>query len=280
MSDKGDAVMVTAVLLLTLALSVGGRLLISYGEAQGKEMDMAHVDDVQDSMVGIRGSMYTLLDAGDMNTRIVNRVTLGTFGNPYLATAMSSGTLSIEPSASYFSLEVLVGPSGAESPLDSVSGAMVYSSDLYYFNDQDLVFEGGGVIVDEGGMMAMSSPPSFEFRETQTGHGIVMSFYGIGGLRSSISGTETIMVEVVMESYSFHNIDLEGQSVRVRINGASEQVWKGHFSEVLLSAGLASGVDYEFVDPSDWQDPDQYMEVEFRGMESLQSRMGVMGVMI
>lgn len=280
MSNKGDAVMVTAVLLLTLALSVGGRLLISYGEAQGKEMDMEHIDDVQDSMTGIRGSMYTLLDAGDMSTNIVNRVTLGTFGNPYLATAMSSGTLSVEPSASYFSLEVLVGTPGAETTLDSISGAMVYRSDLYYSNDQDLDFEGGGLIVDEGGMMAMSSPPSFELRETPTGYGIMMSFYGMGGGRMSISGTESILVEVRMESYTIHTIDLEGDSVRIRINSVAEGVWKDFFSEVLRIAGLASGVDYEFTDPVDWQDPDQYLEVEFRGMDFLHSKMGVMGVLI
>jgi hypothetical protein len=280
LSNKGDAVMVTAVLLLSLAVSVGGRLLISYGEAQGKEMDMAHVDDVQDSMMGMRGSMYTLLDAGDTRTHIVNRVTLGTFGNPYLAVARSSGTLSVEPTPSQFSMALMVGPSGLETILDSISGAIVYTGDLYYFEDQDYHFEGGAVIIDEGGSMAMASPPSFELRQTPTGFGLIVSLYGMGGNEVSISGIESVIVKVRMETYTTHSIDLAGQSVRIRINSFAEKVWKDHFSEIFATAGLVPGVDYTFTDPVDWNDPYQYLDVEFKGMDFIHSRMGVMGVML
>jgi hypothetical protein len=272
--------MVTAVLLLSLAVSVGGRLLISYGEVQGKEMDMEHTDDVQDSLLSLRGSMYTLLDAGDTRTQIVNRLTLGTFGNPYLAVARSSGTLTIKPQSSEFSITVLVGPSGSESLMDQVSGSVVYDGNMYYFEDHAYHFEGGGVLLDEGGSRAMASPPAFELRETPGGYGVILSFYGMGGNEVSISGIETVIMKVRMETYTAHQFDLEGDSVRLRINSYAELVWKDYFTQMLTAAGLTSGVDYVITDPVDWNDSSQFLDIELRGMDFLTERMGIMEVTI
>jgi hypothetical protein len=280
LSDKGDAVMVTAVLLLSLAVSVGGRLLISYGEAQGKEMDMEHLDDVQDSLQRTRGSMYTLLDAGDTRTQIVNRITLGTFGNPYLAVARSSGTLSIRPDPTDFTVSVLAGPSGSESLLDEVSGSIVFEGSLYYYQDQDYHFEGGAVIVDQGGFRAISSPPAFELRETPGGFGVFLSFYGMAGGAVSLSGIETIVMKVRMESYTAHRFDLSGDSVRIRVNSNAEMVWRDYFLERFKTHNLVAGADYVITNPVDWTSPAQFLDIELRGMDYLNERMGIMEVTI
>jgi hypothetical protein len=270
--------MVTAVILLTLAVSVGGRLLISYGEAEGKEMDMEHVSDVEDSMLNMRGSMYTLLGAHDTRTTIVNRVSLGTFGNPYLAVARSSGTMVVDQSQDEFSITVLMGPSGSETMLDTVSGSMVYVGDLYYFEDHDYHFEGGAIIVDEGGFREMSSWPSIELVETPSGHGIYLSFYGFGSNRLSISGIESIIMEVQLESFTARSIQLTGQSVTIRVNSFAEEVWKGYFEDLMSQGGMVNGIDYMISDPTDWTDVDDYLQIEIRNLQFLDLDMGVMGV--
>jgi len=47
--DRGDAVMVTAVLLLSIFLSVGSNYLLEHGDNVGKEEDMFHAAYVEDS---------------------------------------------------------------------------------------------------------------------------------------------------------------------------------------------------------------------------------------
>jgi len=254
--------------------------LISYGEAEGKESDMEHVSDVEDSLMNVRGSMYTLLDSSDTRTSIVNMVTLGTFGNPYLAVARSSGTLEVEPSQDRFFAMVMVGPSGSETMVDLVGGNMVYEGDIYYFEDHDYHFEGGAVIVDEGGSKAMSSWPSIDLVETPTGHGIYLSMYGMGSNRLSISGIESVILSVRLESFTSRSLALSGESVTLRINSFSEEVWKGYFTDLLMGESLVAGVDFIITDPADWNDPSDFLEVEIRDMEFINMDIGVMGVSI
>ena len=102
--DRGDAVMVTAVLLLSIFLSVGSNYLLEYGKILGKEKDMEHSTDVEESLLRTRASMSVLLDSEDLNTVIIDRYTLGTFGNPYLTVARSSCTLTIDPDPSFFQI--------------------------------------------------------------------------------------------------------------------------------------------------------------------------------
>jgi len=89
--DRGDAVMVTAVLLLSIFLSVGSNYLLEHGDNVGKEEDMVHAAYVEDSFLNTRSSMSSLLKAADTKTVIIERFTLGTSGNPYLGVARSSG---------------------------------------------------------------------------------------------------------------------------------------------------------------------------------------------
>ncbi|MDG6224507.1 MAG: hypothetical protein QCI82_03240 [Candidatus Thermoplasmatota archaeon] len=282
LSDRGDAVMVTAVILLSLAVSVGGRLLISYGEAQGKEMDMEHISDVEDSLLNMRGSMYTLLDAKDSRTTVVNRLTLGTFGNPYLAVARSSGSLEVRPDRDRFFCSLYAGPTGSEILLDTVTGSIKYDSELFYFEDQDYYFEGGAIIIDESGYRTMSSFPSVELRETPTGWGIALSFYGLGSEPFSVSGIESISAEVSLQSYTSRTLTLSEatDSIMLRINSFSEQSWKAYFDSFLGGKGLVNGVHYSFTDPVDWEDTTQFLEVRIDTMQYISYDMGVMGVNI
>ena len=111
-NDRGDAVIVTTVLLMSIALSFGGSMLMDYGEVVGKEDEMTHVASIQDSFIRLRTSMYSLLEGEDTSATIINRITLGTYGNPYLAVSRASGTLTIDPTNDRFSVSIVFKDAG------------------------------------------------------------------------------------------------------------------------------------------------------------------------
>ena len=132
--DRGDAVMVTSVMLLSIFLSVGSSYILDYGDVVGKESDMAHAADIEESFLRSRASMNSLLRAQDTRTFIIDRYTLGTVGNPYLTVARSSGTLYADPDPDSFQFQIILDDGVNEVVLNTVNGLMAYESN-YYFVD-------------------------------------------------------------------------------------------------------------------------------------------------
>jgi hypothetical protein len=83
-----------------------------------------------------------------------------------------------------------------------------------------------------------------------------------------------------METYTSHQFDLLGNSVRIRINSNHEQVWKDYFTQLFTAAGLTSGPDYSVTDPGDWHSSSQFLDIELKGMKFISEKMGIMEVTI
>ena len=177
--DRGDAVMVTSVLLLSIFLSVGSSYLLDHGKVVGKESDMAHATDIEESFLRTRASMRSLLKSRDTNTFIYDRYTLGTPGNPYLTVARSSGTLYADPDPDAFQLQVVLIDGASENILNTVNGVMVYESNNYYFHDQVYYFTAGGVVLEQYGSQVMSATPDIDLQSTMSGYQIQFFLYGI-----------------------------------------------------------------------------------------------------
>lgn len=278
--QNGDAVMIAAVLLLSLGVALGGRLLIGYGEIQGKEDDMAHMADLEDSMMRMRGSMYTLLESGDTQTTIVNRATLGTYGNPYTTVARSSGKISMDPRPDSFSMRLILRSGGTDTMIDSISGSLTYQGDNYYYVDQEYSFHGGGILLTSYGSDTVSSPPSINIdKGIGNEYSVHIRAYGITGGVRSVTGFESIQLESSMQTYSSDQISIPGgSSLVVSINCRGEQAWKNYFSSYLKGQELVEGTDFNINDPVDWTDPDEYLELEILTLNSLDYRFGNMEV--
>ncbi len=279
MDNNGDAVMVTAVLLMSLFLSAGSQLLISYGEDLGKDNDREHMTDVEESMLRLRTSMKSLLKAEDTDTLMVNRFTLGTMGNPYLAVARSSGTLTHTNDPSDFHMEVVIEDGGSEDVLNTVSGALIFESNNYYYHDQDLTIISGGVIKEQHGFETMSSYPDLSISHTISGYSLDMFLFGMAGDYWKVSGIESLILSVSMIGYSqIDRIMGPGEVLSVRINGMGERSWYEMMEGTFQTFGLISGVDYQINVPVDWDDAGQELEVEFLTLESLSARICEMEV--
>jgi len=246
--QRGDAVIITAVILMSLAAAVGGRLLLDYGETIGKEDDMIHVSDVEDSFIRLRGSMYSLLESEDTRSTIISRVTLGTTGNPYLTVARSSGKLSYEASRDNYHISFYKSFGGVDTLIDSASGSLTYQSNNYYYDDQSLQFSGGGIVVDEYGYKAMTAPPSTNLIRGVDEYGIEMNVYGMSGYSWSVTGIDAIPLSVIMEGFSQTSLELEaGESIIIRVSGEVRYAWSSYFSSYLGGLGLVEGAANDFV---------------------------------
>lgn len=277
--DNGDAIMVTAVILFSLLLSAGSSYLVQYGEIVGKEEDMEHASDVEEAMLRIRTSMNSLITSRDTNTMILNRVTLGTPGNPYLTVARSSGVMTNTPDPSTFYLELVVKSGGTETVLNSVNGALTCQSNNYYFHDQTHHFTGGGIVLEQHGSEVMSSSPDITVSRTGSGYSLQLYLYGMAGEYWKISGIESLPLKVSMAGYS--DIDREidpTDTFALRVNGLGEKAWNDYMQGYLTERGMAEGTDFILNPPTDWDDPSQELEIEFPGIESVFARIGDMEV--
>lgn len=267
-NDRGDAVIVSAVLIMSILLSLSGRLIISYGDVVGKEMDMEHACDLEDSFVRIRMSMRALLEAEDTNTVIVNRVTLGTFGNPYLAVARSSGILHLDPRPQDFSLSIILRDNlaGGQRVINTYTGSLEYRSNNYYFHDQNYLLQAGAVILEEYGSYSVSSPPSLIFEERISGtYSLRMNGFGLSGEEWSIAGFESITtVTRMLSSSSFQIAPSSNEDVIIRVTGPTRFAWADHLSSRFLEMGFGGG-DFNIVDGGSYADFEILDIDEFNG---------------
>ncbi|MBN1390778.1 MAG: hypothetical protein JXA22_09080 [Candidatus Thermoplasmatota archaeon] len=278
LNDRGDAIMVTSVLMISILLSVGSNYLIQYGDRIGREDDMEHVTDVEDSMLRIRTSMNSLITTRDTNTMILNRVTMGTPGNPYLTVARSSGILTHSPDPTTFHMDLIVRGT-TDYILNSINGAITFESNNYYFHDQKYHFTAGGVVREQLGTDVMSSYPDITVSESGSRYNMQLFLYGMAGEQWKISGIETVPLKIRMAGYSDieRNIGPTEQLV-IKVNGIGEVAWYNYLKGYLTEKGLVEGSDFDFVTPADWGDPGQYLTIELPGIESLFARIGDMEV--
>ncbi len=279
-SDRnGDAVMVTTVLMLSIILSVGGRLLLDHGETVGNDEDLVHVADVSDSLVSVRGSMGTILRSGDTEGHILNRVTLGTFGNPYLGVARSSGKLEYSPNPDSFEMSIYLEDGASERLLNTVSGNLKFTSNNYYYHDQDLIFQAGGIVIEQYDHYAMSADPTSEISRSPTGWSYSINLFSLTGNQWSISGIESVALSIGMVAIA--DLDIQpapGEVISLRINGPGEEAWEDFFRNDLNSNGLIENNDFIINQPADWDSTSDHLEVELQGMENFVAKIGEMEV--
>ncbi len=281
MDDKGDAVMVSAVLLLSIAVSFGGSMLLNYAEISGKESDMEHASGVEDSLLRLRTSMTMLLDRKDTKTTIVNRLTLGTYGNPYMTVARSSGEMSMTSSPEMFQMSVVLRSGGSETTLNTVNGGISYHVNNFYFHDQSYFFLGGGLIREEYGQRVMSSaPPIFTVRAEST-WGLELRTFGMTGDPWSVSGIDTVLMSVSLVSDSDIYRDLSvGETIAIYVNGYGEDAWADYFGAYFKENGFSENVDYRVTEAVDLSSPTEHLTVEVLSADFFQGNLGEMEVNI
>ena len=280
-NNRGDAVIVTTVLLMSIGLSLGGSMLIDYGAIVGKEDEMAHVASVQDSFVRLRTSMYSLLEARDTSATIINRVTLGTYGNPYLTVSRAGGSLEIDPGNDNFMVSLVLEDTvaGTETELNSIKGCISFETDNNYFHDQKYIFQSGAVLLQEYDGNTLTSNPPFSVVNLGDDWGVDMELYGLTSNGQMISGYYSIPLLVSMDGYSLIDTDMDpGEVISIRINGEGEQAWSEFYRSQLILSGLVEGADFIITDPLDWNDPLQLVEIELISLASFSAQIGEMEV--
>ncbi len=275
---KGDAVMVTSVLLLSLLLSVGGKLLLDQGEIQGKEDDMLHVADVESSMLRTRSSMLVLQENQDHSMVIMNRVTLGTYGSPYLGVARSSGELSFDPSSDEYHMGIYLEEGGTRSLLNSINGQLKFESNNFYYHDQNLFFQSGGIVRDEYGSYAVAWSPSIDIIKGPSTWAIYGNIYGMTGSKWSITGIESISMIIRMAGSSdVSHVLSAGQTIVLVYDGDTNSAWEEWWRSTAQLNGLTVGTDIDLTWPSGISGP---LEVELISLESIKLNIGDMEVSI
>ena len=212
---------------------------------------------------------------------IIDRYTLGTFGNPYLTVARSSGTLTIDPDPSFFQMQIVLESGGAETVLNTVNGGIYFESNNYYFLDQDYSFTAGGIILEQYGTQVMSAFPSMLIQDTPDGMELQMFLYGITSEFFRISGIESVPVSIRLAGTSVIEETIAAPDIlSLRINGAGEKAWYDHIVDLLASSGMVQGVDFTATQPADWDDPSDEVEVSILALNSIYASIGEMEVTV
>ena len=275
---KGDAVMVTSVLVLSILLSLGGKLLLDQGEVQGKEDDMLHVADVESSMLRARSSMMILQENQDHSMVITNRVTLGTYGSPYLGVARSSGKLSYDPSSDEYHMDIYLEEGGTRTLLNSINGQLKFESNNFYYHDQNIIFQSGGIVREEYGSYSIAWSPSIEIIKGSSTWSIYGNIYGMTGGEWSVTGIESISMTIRMAGSSDASHVLSaGQTIVMVYDGYTNSAWEQWWRATAQLNGLTVGTDIDLTWPTGVTGP---LEIELITLDSFNLNIGDMEVSI
>lgn len=170
-SESATSTVVGAVLLLAIIVSIFSVIRIGYIPEWKNDAEYSHMNDVWGDMTELKSKidLMTIVLASDPNSSSTVTMNvpfhMGGGDLPIIGTIKSSGTLSIANKDDYMMKVTAV--SGENQIVKPISyGTVSYTSQNRYYVDQDFTYEGGALILSQGGRSSMMLYPSIRFSRT------------------------------------------------------------------------------------------------------------------
>jgi len=156
-SEDGLTNVITTVLIIAIIMTfIIGPYLTIVVPQQIKRNESDHLDDVKESFIDLRGAINS--EVNEDFSSMTTRIKLGT-DDENLFVLGGSGRLYLDPSEMKISISSYYDE---KSIFARGSGNIRYSSRNLYFQDKNLIYESGGVIVSQRGNAQMDIKPDFQ----------------------------------------------------------------------------------------------------------------------
>jgi hypothetical protein len=181
----------------------------------------------------------------DSNFIVASPITLGTEGFAMFG-ADSTGTFSINHFRND-ELEYYCNIQNTSGDVNvTATGGMKYQSNNQFFVDQELAYENGAIILDQGGGEIMRIGPQFTIEKF--GPVVKLSFVliTISGIETSIQGTSTVLFQTQLITYTEDTyLFIPAETVTITMITEYPTGWSRYLENSLIDAGLVPAVDYD-----------------------------------
>jgi hypothetical protein len=200
-SDNAVVGIIVAILLIGLMISVISIIQTVFIPNWMKEIEADHMDTVAGQFGQLKFAVDLQRAIDRTNLPISTPITLGNKGFPILQSSKSYGTIDIIENEFY--LNIVVNETETLPPIPL--GEIRYSSDNFYYLDQDFIYESGAIIVSQREGNIITIKPEFILERSDIG-----TYY----LNISLIDITSIANKKSASGYGVYPIRLEYNNIR------------------------------------------------------------------
>jgi hypothetical protein len=210
-----------------------------------EDREAGHMKTISNEFAALKANIdHQIQDArmsGSKSLVIYSRITLGERGVALFCPDIS-GVLKVN---SYISkCEVR----NSTFQFASASGNIKYEANNIYYLDQDYIYEGGAIIVDQAGGDVVKIGPQFGVVQEAGGLSVTYTLPSIIGPVDTIGGSESLGVQTFVVRYQSKSyIWGATETLYILITTDYPSAWENYFDSYLEESGLVYGTGADYV---------------------------------
>ncbi|MDH7506668.1 MAG: hypothetical protein QHH15_02625 [Candidatus Thermoplasmatota archaeon] len=261
--EEGVVGIVVAVLLIGLFITILTTIQTIYVPTWMEQKEAEHMENVANQFSMLKFAIDTQIIA-EKSMPISTPIELGSKEMPFFLSSKSFGSLEILDDE--FALSV---NTDADGFLNYSFGTIKYTSKNAYFLDQDYIYEGGAIIMNQSKGSVTVIPPSFSMELDPYENDINLEFIIINISRvkekTSVSGYGTYPIKTRF-SESMSPISVSGVN-SITIKTSYVNAWETFFNHTLTESDdleygthfiiskINNGMELDFLTGTDWNKP-------------------------
>jgi type II secretory pathway pseudopilin PulG len=242
--DEGAAGVVAIMLAILVVIMLVTMVTSVWMPVWMEKREANQIRQVTSDFGNIKATIDNQILQGDTAIAVANPVTLGTEGFSAFGTD-SSGTFSIN----HFRDDELEFYCNVRNSTGAVNvtctGGMKYNSNNNYYVDQELAYENGAIILDQGDGEVVRIGPQLTVEKFGPVVKVDFVMITISGIETSIQGTSTILFQTQLVTYtSDTTLFITPDYLNFTLITEYTSAWTRYFNNTLIEAGLTPAVDY------------------------------------
>jgi type II secretory pathway pseudopilin PulG len=242
--DEGAAGVVAIMLAILIVILLVTMVTSVWMPVWMEKREANQIRQVTADFGNIKATIDNQILQGDTALSVANPVTLGTEGFSVFGTD-SSGTFSInhfrDDELEYYCN--IRNESGAVNVTGT--GGMKYNSKNQYYVDQELAYENGCIILDQGEGEVVRIGPQFTVEVFGPVVKVTFVLITISGIETSIQGTNTVLFQTQLVTYTGSaHLFVPAGWLNITMVTEYTSAWSRYFNNTLIEAGLTPVVDY------------------------------------
>ncbi len=209
-----------------------------------QDIEADHMREVSSQFGHLKANIDRQILKGDPKFVIGNPLTLGSEGFAIFGSD-SSGSFSIN----HFregDLEYYCNIQNEDASVNvTCTGGMKYKSNNAHYVDQQLAYENGAIILNQGAGEVIRTGPQFSVEKHGPVTYISFVLITVSGVETAIQGTGTILIQTQLVTYTSkeHGFS-DPEWLNLTLVTAFPVAWARYFNNTLIEGGLTNTVDF------------------------------------
>jgi hypothetical protein len=238
--NSGVSNVVTSIMMLGIFLSILAMIFTIYIPNWAKSGESAHMEKVMDSFLDLKSNIDKQINnEKDVGTTLSTKIKLGAEGGAVMGIGRTTGSLSFHTSISNITIH---NSDDSQNIYSQASGMITFKSRNVYYSNQDLTYENGGVIVEQGSEAILRAKPNFDILFSDNKTTVVITLIHLTGTSHNVGGSDyhTIDSKLVQSVERSHELIWtpeegfqNGQNITINITTRFGEIWTDRINDEL-----------------------------------------------